>query len=612
MEKKYFVIMGVITSLISFALLSFNQNGVASENEFYIEKVENMPKNFIKGVDISTLIAQEQSGVKYFDENGQEKDLIAIMNENGVNYVRIRVWNDPYNEQGQGYGAGNSDIAKAIVLGKRATDAGMKVLIDFHYSDFWADPGRQIPPKAWTGYTVDQKADALYEFTKTSLEQMIESGVNIGMVQVGNETTGSGIAGESGNGRYDLFRAGVKAIREVDPSIKIALHFTNPERTSMILNYAQELKNNEIDYDVFATSYYAFWHGSLDNLTYVLKTVADTYGKETMVAETSYAYTLEDGDGQPNVVRHNSQIETGGYPATVQGQANSLRDVMNATVKSGEKALGVFYWEPAWIPVGPPNRELNMPVWEKYGSGWASTAAIGYDTAVDESNYGGSEWDNQALFDFEGKALNSLKVFKYVAEGYGEKPTEKENLIINGSFEDSDMSAYRISQPYVNRKAEDPKSGTYSLHFYSTNPVNFNVEQEVQLQPGKYRFNLSIQGDGLGMEENAFSYAKIKEKMVQQTDSINLAGYLVWKTPSLEFTISEPTIVTLGVSVKGNAESWGTIDDWRLEQIDHTVDEISPENMILNLQEVNILKKGNLFPLAVGILSKDTSDKTII
>lgn len=552
-----------------------------ANDEFYIEKIDNMPDDFIKGADISTVISQENSGVKYFNESGEEQDLFEILKDNGVNYIRIRVWNDPYNEEGQGYGAGNADVEKAIEIGKRATELGMKVLIDFHYSDFWADPGRQIAPKAWSDFTVDQKAEALYDFTKNSLNKMIEARVDIGMVQVGNETTGSGIAGESGDDRYKLYEAGSKAIREVDPNIKIVFHFTNPEKTSVILDYAKGLNDNDIDYDVFATSYYAFWHGTLENLTYVLNTVADTYNKETIIAETSYAYTLEDGDGQSNVVNSSSLTTTGGYPATVQGQANALRDVMNATVNAGSKALGVFYWEPAWIPVGPADRDANLPVWEQYGSGWASSAAIGYDTEVDQSNYGGSAWDNQALFDFNGKVLDSLKVFKYADEGLGILPEEEPeileeleepeeeviSLLNNSSFEDADMSSYQISQTYAKRETEDPKTGSYALHFYNADAVNFTAEQSINLEPGKYQFELVIQGGDTGDTEDIYTYAKIDSTSLATSSKVNLPGYLEWQNPVITFEVQQESVVTVGLAVKGGDGAWGTTDNWKLNRI---------------------------------------------
>lgn len=392
-----------------------------SNENFYVEKVEGMSENFVNGVDISTIIVQENSGVKYYNEDGKEEDLLVILKNDGINYVRVRIWNNPYNNEGVGYGGGNNDVEKAIQIGQRATKLGMKLLVDFHYSDFWADPGKQTAPKEWQNYTLEEKEKAMYDFTKKSLEQMLSAGIDIGMVQIGNETTKQGIAGEPGDERYSLFRCGSKAVRDVNPNFLIVFHFTDPNQTSEILGYAESLYKHNIDYDVFATSYYPYMHGTLENLTYILKTINKNYGKKTLVAETSYAYTLDDGDGYRNILSREYTFGYFPYPVSVQGQADAIRDVMNAVVESGEGAMGIFYWEPAWIPVGT-NLENNIKIWEKYGSGWATQSAIGkYDSNAKAEKFSGSAMDNQALFDFEGRALDSLKVFKYARTGYRSK-----------------------------------------------------------------------------------------------------------------------------------------------------------------------------------------------
>ena len=573
-----------ITFLLAF-LFILPVKSVFADDDFYVEKVENLPSDFIKGADISTLIAQEESGVRYYDENGNEKDLITILAENGVNYVRVRIWNNPYDDKGHGYGAGNSDLSKAIAIGKRATAAGMRVLVDFHYSDFWADPGRQVSPKAWANMTIDEKSKALYQFTKESLNTLRASGVDVGMVQVGNETTSSGMAGEAGDERYQLFKAGTQAVRDVDKSILITLHFTNPEKKSTILYYAEKLKENQIDYDVFATSYYSFWHRSLENLNSVLTEIREKYGKQTLIAETSYAYTLEDGDGQKNVIKSEQQTKNGGYPPTVQGQANNLRDVIATSQSAG--ALGVFYWEPAWVPVGKADRNSNLPIWEQYGSGWASSYAISYDPNVDESNYGGSEWDNQALFDFNGKALQSLKVFKFVNTGYGTVPEKKDNqnierededttnLLQNGSFEEENLETYKISQSYVERQNDTPKTGQYALHFWSDKSIDYQVEQAVTLEPGTYRFSIQMQGDKTGSSERIFSYVRFNDT-TSEGNQLHLEGYAIWKESVVEFKLTEKTQVNVGLSVTADAGAWGTTDDWKLKKIYGTENSQTP------------------------------------
>ena len=385
--------------------------------DIFVKKVDGLDADFIKGIDVSSILTLENSGVKFYNANGEVQDIFTTVHEAGVNYIRVRVWNNPFDAAGHGYGGGNNDLQAAIKMGKRATANGMRVLVDFHYSDFWADPGKQQAPKAWSNLGFEDKKTALYNYTKESLQAMLDNGVDVGMVQVGNETNG-GVAGEKDWAKMSaLFNEGSKAIRAVDPNILVALHFTNPETSGRYASYAETLKKNNVDYDVFASSYYPFWHGTLSNLTSVLKNVATTYGKKVMVAETSYTYTAADGDGHGNTAPKSSG-QTLNYPITVQGQANAVRDVFEAVANVGGAGIGVFYWEPAWIPVGPPqNLEQNKLLWEQYGSGWAASYAKEYDPQDAGEWYGGSAVDNQALFDFSGHPLPSLNVFKYMDTG---------------------------------------------------------------------------------------------------------------------------------------------------------------------------------------------------
>jgi len=336
--------------------------------DIFVERVEGISDSFIKGVDISSILALEASGVIFYNEAGIEEDIFVTLKAAGVNYVRVRVWNDPYNEQGKGYGGGNCDLDTAIQIGKRATTNGMSLLVNYHYSDFWTDPGKQKAPKAWEVMGIEEKKLALYDYTKTSLQAILDAGVDIGMVQIGNENN-NGISGEtSWTNMCQLFRMGSKAVRDIsmanEKEILVAVHFTNPETSGRFMNYAKTLQDHQVDYDVFAGSYYPFWHGSLSNLTSVLRDVANTYDKKVMVAETSYAYTMEEGDGHGNTIKPGSTMAS--YPATIQGQANAVRDVIQAVVNVGEAGIGVFYWEPAWLPVGPAEQvESNQQIWEE-------------------------------------------------------------------------------------------------------------------------------------------------------------------------------------------------------------------------------------------------------
>lgn len=396
------------------------ETAVSSETLF-VEKVENLSEDFILGMDASCVPALENSGVQYYDHDGTERDVYEILRDNGINYIRVRIWNDPFDAAGNGYGGGNCDLENAIEVGKRATAQGMKLLVNFHYSDFWADPGKQMVPKAWASMDIDEKSEALYQYTKDCLQTLKKAGVAVGMVQIGNETNGA-LCGESAEklGGWkkitQLMSAGARAVREVCPDALVAVHFANPEKVTNYESYGKNLEYYQVDYDVFASSYYPFWHGTLDNLASVLNDISATYGKKVMVAEVSYAFTEADTDFSGNTVGEGSGIIKD-YPFTQQGQANLVRDVIDCVANRMTDGIGVFYWEGTWISVGTESYEKNLSLWERYGSGWASSHAAAYDPDDAGRWYGGCAVDNQAFFDANGKATEALKVFALVREG---------------------------------------------------------------------------------------------------------------------------------------------------------------------------------------------------
>lgn len=415
-------------------------SAITVDAEIFVNKL-NLSSDFIKGVDISSYVAERQSGVTYYDFAGNALDdagFFQLLKESGVNWVRIRVWNNPYDANGNGYGGGNNDLEKAKIMGKLATDAGLKVLIDFHYSDFWADPAAQDAPKAWKDLSLADKKAAVYNYTLDSLTALKNAGVDVRMVQIGNETN-NGICGESASDWSkiaEIFNAGSSAVRAYEDSVygaekengsevMVALHFTEPHSGKQG-SIAASLNSNNVDYDVFATSYYPFWHGTLDNLKSVLSDIADKYDKKVMVAETSYAYTFEDGDGHENNVRASQAYSLDlDYNISMQGQADAVSGVIK-TISETTNGIGMFYWEPAWIPVQVYDETAdnaaevlasNKQKWEQYGSGWAASYSAEYDPENAGRYFGGSSWDNQALFDKNGHPLDSLNVFKYVNLG---------------------------------------------------------------------------------------------------------------------------------------------------------------------------------------------------
>ncbi|MBR3631087.1 MAG: glycosyl hydrolase 53 family protein [Oscillospiraceae bacterium] len=385
----------------------------------------------IRGVDISSVLSVEKAGVVFRNSSGEPADIFEVLASHGVNYIRVRVWNQPDDGKGHSYGGGNNDVRAAAEIGRRAAACGMKILVDFHYSDFWADPEKQRPPKAWLGMSVADKGSAIYQFTLESLKTIREAGADIGMVQIGNETN-SVFCGEDDMYRIcEMFKAGCNAVHDFDADVLRVLHFANPS-TGYYDWYAKVLAECNVDYDVFATSYYPYWHGTAENMTDVMKKIAQTYDKYVMVAETAYPYTNEDGDSFGNVVSKDSSGVVFRYEISPEGQAACLTSVFQAMANVGEKGLGVFYWEPAWLGKQGISWQEQRKLWEEQGSGWATSYAREYDASVDDA--GGSSYDNQALFSFDGTPLPALDVFSTIYPQTYHYQAEDSVALANGYY----------------------------------------------------------------------------------------------------------------------------------------------------------------------------------
>ena len=404
-----------------------------------IKKLNNMSQSSIRGMDISSYTALKKAGVKYYDFDGKETSLLKVLHDNGVNYIRIRIWNDPTNEKGETYGGGANDVAAGLEIAKEAAQYDMKLLLDFHYSDFWADPALQKIPKAWEKDKNDTEKmkQNVYDFTKDTIKKFQEVGADIGMVQVGNEITNGMLdimpdysKGETykdtwGNAKNakilcGYLKAGIKAVRECTPKALVTLHLE-----SMGYGKCSEIMNawerNGVDYDVFGSSFYQFWQGNSSKNALAglqkIENLAKSRGKMYAVMETSWLNSLKDADGTPNVIGEghaNAKV----YSDDPQGQVDALTD-MYQILLSNDNGLGAFYWEGAWIPVkaGWTNWKYNKDMSDRYGTGWAAQGAKGYypDNKMyynGQPAWGGSSWDNQTLFDSNGYPLQSLKFYK--------------------------------------------------------------------------------------------------------------------------------------------------------------------------------------------------------
>ena len=607
--KEAGMVKGVLL-MVMFSSLAFG---------LMINPVKDLREDFIFGMDVSMLYEIERLGGKFFD-GGVEKDLFQILKDHGINWIRLRVWNDPRDENGNPLGGGNCDYLKMTEIAKRAKKYGMKVLLDFHYSDWWADPGKQYKPKEWDHLHEELLERAVYSYTKLVLNHMRRNGALPDMVQVGNEVNNGFlwpdgmIAGKDAGG-FDgftkLLKAAIRAVREVDPDIKVVIHLAEGGNNSLFRWFFDEITRRGVDFDVIGVSYYPYWHGTLEDLKNNLYDIAKRYDKDVLVVETAYAWTLEDGDGYPNIFSGEEMELTGGYRATVQGQATFLRDLIEVvnSVPNGH-GLGIFYWEGDWIPVK--------------GAGWKTGE--------------GNPWENQAMFDFNGNALPSLDVFRlvktatpvkieirdifpveistnlgevpkfpdavkvlfsddsirslkvtwdfdpslvetpgvYRVEGYVEGIDQKifatltvkgsRNYLKNSGFETGEFSPWEVSG---NRKAvkvvkADPPSnahqGEYAVNFWLDEAFEFELSQEVELPDSVCRVGFWTQG-GSGVKI-VLKVSDFGEG--EKTTTVETTGWLEWKNPEIRNIKVETGKIKVTVSVKGKAGDWGFIDDFYL------------------------------------------------
>ncbi len=349
---------------------------------------------FIKGMDVSMVKELESMGVSY-KLNGIEDDLFRILRKCGTNMIRIRIWPDPFDESGNSYGGGGNDLQTAIDIAKRTVESGMDFLLDFHYSDFWADPAKQVKPKAWRNLSGEALETAVYLHTVDSLKALKNQGLEPKMVQVGNEIT-KGLLWPEGyvdktESMANLLKAGIKGVREECPDARIVLHLDFGTDNAMYRRWFDDISSYGVDFDIIGMSYYPHWNGSLELLKQNMDDISSRYDKDVLIAETSIGYTT-DNFGLNGIVYCKEHEKLTGYPATKAGQEAFLRDLFK-TVRNvdGKRGIGVFYWEPEWLPIPECT--------------WASESGSIY---MHDKVKAGNAQANMALFDEKGNANDAL------------------------------------------------------------------------------------------------------------------------------------------------------------------------------------------------------------
>jgi arabinogalactan endo-1,4-beta-galactosidase len=346
-----------------------------------VELVPGRARLSILGADISSLKKSEDMGGIYRYEDGTEADALQILQDHGLNYARLRMWVDP----ADGY-HGKDEL---LEMAQRLKSQDIKLLVDFHYSDNWADPGKQIKPAAWKDYDFEQLKKAVYDHTFDVCNSLVAQGTPPDMVQVGNEIN-AGMLWPDGDYEHldnlaDLLKEGYRAVKDCSSSTVVMLHIAEGGDNELARWWFGNMIQREVPFDVIGISYYPFWHGSLGQLQFNLNDISTRYQKDVIVVETAYAFTDQNDDDHENIVTSDMAIT--GYPLTPEGQRAMLRDVM-AIVRAvpDGRGLGVFYWDATWTAVE--------------GNGWDST---------DPNS--GNAWENQALFDYDERSLPALDEF---------------------------------------------------------------------------------------------------------------------------------------------------------------------------------------------------------
>ncbi|GAA1805323.1 glycosyl hydrolase 53 family protein [Luedemannella flava] len=335
----------------------------------------------IRGVDLSALKKNEDKGALYYDANGNRGDAITILRNGGANYARLKVWVNPAD--------GYNNKARVLTMASRIKAAGMKLLVDFHYSDSWADPGHQTKPAAWSGYSFAQLRDAVYNHTYDVLNALRNQGTTADMVQVGNELNAGMLLPDGTSQNFynlgQLLKSGINAVKAVNTGTRVMLHLAEGGNNSLFRWWFDGVVGQGVQFDVIGASYYPYWHGSLSGLQANLNDMATRYNKDVVVVETAYGFTTAQKDAHENIF-NSSLASAGGFPASAQGQVDELKAVYNVVRNvPNNRGLGVFYWEPAWTAVA--------------GNGWDPT-----------NPNSGNAWENQAMFDYNSRALPVVAV----------------------------------------------------------------------------------------------------------------------------------------------------------------------------------------------------------
>jgi arabinogalactan endo-1,4-beta-galactosidase len=480
--------------------------------------------DFIKGMDISSYQEMLDKGYKYYDENGKEVDVLDYAVDKGFNYARIRIWNEPDNVPLSG---GYCSLEHTINLAKKIYDLGIPYLLDFHYSDWWADPGNQNKPAKWKGLHGVDLEDAVYEYTKSVLNELSLRGISPSMVQVGNEIRCGMLWPDGSSDNYktlaNLINAGIKGVRDSNggSAIKIMLHLDQGGRYHYFEKWFDEIIQNGVtDFDIIGLSYYPFWHGTYRDLDETMNKLSNRYDKDLIVAEVAYAYRLG-----ADKLFGKGQERLGGFAASAEGQYKSLEIISGIIAgTNNSRGKGFFYWEP-FI------RDDNSESW-------------GYCMGIVDENGQPLKAFTHMKTDFPTDVTKARKMYQEF--NYSEDinvPVTGNNVLQNVMFEKG-LENWNYSNPENVSYVIDSEHNSFL--FESNGNVKFELSQNIEIeQTGKYIMAVEYKGDNTtGVCIKPFIKGKDYRKEINIYPSDKM-----WTRGTIEIELAEATEIIVGIEI---------------------------------------------------------------
>ncbi|WP_338541494.1 glycosyl hydrolase 53 family protein [Paenibacillus tundrae] len=588
MNTRKRIMSATLALLVSFTLF----NAPAKANATTTDSAPT----FAKGADVSWLPQLEAQGQKFYDDKGKEEDLLQIIKDHGVDSIRLRAFVNPSDHPSDGH----SSTEEVIELASRVNDFGFRVMIDLHYSDSWADPGKQHTPKAWEGSDLEQLKTHVSDYTTEVMKGLKEAGVTPEWIQIGNEINNGMLhpigAYSNTTNLVELLQSGSHAAKKVFPDIKVIIHRANGADEGVIGYYdgLVEAGLKESDYDIIGLSYYpdSIYTTSIDELSDNMNTLAKKFGKEVMIVEIG-----------GNVSKNEDNV----YNMLVATQ-KKLKDVPS------NLGTGMFYWAPEGVFFGYP-----LSAWNSDGTpSLAMDAFLDNATEVNRQKVTGVELDKRTTTvevgdtdrlratvtpenaTYQGVTYTSsnpdvVKVDRYkgtvsgLAEGkatitvstYEGQFTDTAEVVVipssnpikNPGFENG-LSGWNVTDKNNDAVSTgtDMYSGSSALHYWSAPATEFTVSQQLTgLENGTYELSAWVSGGG--EEEIAEIFAG------EQKQSFTNTGWMQWSNPTIKMIEVTDGTLTIGANLKYSGGQWGNIDDFKLVK---KADAIETNNLTVN------------------------------